>query len=191
MKEQKKKQSLLFNVFFKNLLVILSYWTISQINFIIFKHVGILPMPIWPAAALAITFAVYWGKEVVIGLFIGSFLANHFSLGAPIGLAISISILNSVGPLMGGSLIRKKVNFDHFIDDIANLTQFIIISAVMVPLITAFGGITSKLIFSKIIINQYPGQFVRWFMAHCLGTLLFAVPYFLWKNNRVEYDESE
>lgn len=41
------------NLLVLNLIVLATYWGVSHVNWLVFKNVGVLPMPIWPAAGMA------------------------------------------------------------------------------------------------------------------------------------------
>lgn len=175
----------------ENIVVLLLYWAISHLNFIVFKSLGVLPMPIWPAAAVAIVAAFYRGWKVAPGIAIGSVLANHISLGGSLQFALLIAILNTVGPILGAYIARKKVGeelqFSSFSDSLIFMVAIIIIT----PALTATGGIGSKWLLGLLPIEKVPVSWLRWAFAHALGTFVFALPIFLLIKTNLHKTKSE
>jgi len=82
----------LFLLIIENLIVAGLYWGVSHINWMLFKTGGVIPMPIWPAAAVAFVFALIRGWRVAPGIAAGTILANTVSLGGPVDLASGIAV---------------------------------------------------------------------------------------------------
>lgn len=167
-----------------NVLVAVFYWGISHLNWMVFSSVGVLPMPIWPAAAVALVAALYWGWGVAPGIAIGAFLANYYSLGASFLFAACISVMNTVGPVVGASLIRMRITDKLKVRSIRDIGYVLMVGVCFVPLLTALGGIGSKFILGMLPADKIAISVARWSMAHALGTLLFALPYLAWVGGR-------
>ena len=160
--------------------IALSYWLLSHLNWLLFKKLGVLPMPIWPAASLALlaAFSFKWGA--IPGLALGTILANHLSLNAPLSLALGISVMNSLAPVAGAIILFKTSSLSESFQEIKKPVLTISIALLAVPLCTALGGIGSKAALGLIKPDLIPGAIVRWFMAHMIGTVLITIPYFTW-----------
>lgn len=91
-----------------NLLIAALYWGISHINRVFFSSYGVLPMPIWPAASLAVAVGLVLGWRGAPGIALGTILANAISLGSSVWVAAGISVMNTAGPIFGTWLIRKS-----------------------------------------------------------------------------------
>jgi integral membrane sensor domain MASE1 len=154
----------------------LAYWGLSHLAWMIFHALGVLPLPVWPAAGLAFAAALHGGWWAAPGLALGTVLANQVSLGAPWGLAASIAIMNSVGPVLGAVLLRWRVTRHLQIHSVADLLVCLGIMLVLVPLLTASGGIGAKWLLGLTAAPEMPIQMARWAVAHALGTLLIGVP---------------
>ncbi len=168
----------------ENLAAALSYWGISHLNWMVFSGVGVLPMPLWPAAALALVVALHRGWRIAPGVAAGVVLANHFSLGAPWSLALCISVMNTIGPVWGAILIKKRITDDLVVNNTNDFVLALLIGVGLVPLLTALGGIGSKFALGMQPSHALPFALGRWAMAHSLGTLLFALPYLIWADGR-------
>ncbi len=164
----------------ENILIALTYWGVSHVNFMIFKAAGVLPMPIWPAAALALVTAFYRNWAAAPGIAAGTILANHFSLSAPLQLAVCIAVMNTLGPLAGASLMRRRVTRDLSIRSFTDVLFCFLAGIIAVPVLTASGGIGSRWMLDLIPDHEVMTAWLKWFLAHSLGTLIFAVPVFAW-----------
>ncbi|NDV28409.1 MASE1 domain-containing protein [Desulfovibrio sp. JC010] len=175
-------------IIMENLAVAAAYWIVSHLNWVVFSSVGVLPMPIWPAAAVAIIAALYRGWAIGSGIALGTILANHFSLGAPWAFACCIAVMNTLGPLLGASLIRSKNGGGLHFKTAGNMGFAVFVGVFLVPLLTALGGIGSKFMFGFLPAGKVVVSIARWGMAHALGTFVFAVPYFAWLESRVSHE---
>ncbi|HNX90871.1 MAG TPA: MASE1 domain-containing protein [Candidatus Omnitrophota bacterium] len=162
----------------ENLAVALAYWLISHLNWLIFKNVGVLPMPIWPAAALAVVVAFYRGWQIAPGIAIGTILANYYSLGAPWGYAVCIAIMNTAGPIIGAGMMRWRVSAKINIRSFGDVMFCFLAIIILVPVLTATGGIGFKWLLGLIPANEVVSAWLKWAVAHSLGTLVFGVPVF-------------
>ncbi len=154
----------------ENLIIALAYWGLSKANFMIFSHVGVLPMPIWPAAALAFVVAFYRGWRVAPGIAVGTVLANHFSLGAPWVFACCIAVMNTLGPVLAAVMIRRRISGKSWPTWSRRDVTVLFLASV----------IGSKWLLGLIPFSAVPQAFLRWDLAHALGTLLFAPPLLIW-----------
>ncbi|OEU69225.1 MAG: hypothetical protein BA863_17735 [Desulfovibrio sp. S3730MH75] len=164
--------------------VALGYWFITYLNWLLFRNVGIMPMPIWPAAAFALILALSRGWSVAVGIAVGVILADSVTLGVPFKLAASISITNTLGPILGAVLIKKRISSELKIKSFRDFIAVFAIGLIFVPFITSLGGVGSMLLFGEVSANMALSSMVRWAMAHSLGTLLFALPYLIWAESR-------
>ncbi len=160
-----------------NLYVIVLYWGVSHVNYLIFHNLGILPMPVWPAASIAFIAAYYFGWKVSPGIALGAIAANYFSLGSSFIFACMISIMNTIGPTVSALLIKK---YEHSAEYKIRRGVFLLIflGAILTPVLTATGGIGSKFILGLIPVDKALSGWLKWALAHMTGTLIIAGPFF-------------
>lgn len=160
------------------LVLALAYWGLSHLAWMLFHALGVLPLPVWPAAGLAFAAALHGGWWAAPGLAIGTVLANQVSLGAPwgLGLAIGIADMNTLGPVLGAALLRWRVTRHLRIRSLTDLLICLGITLALGPLLTASGGIGTKWLLGLAATPDIPIQIARWMMAHAAGTLLVGVP---------------
>ncbi len=160
-----------------NAIIFATYWGISHLNWIIFNRVGVLPMPIWPAAAVALVGAILHGYSVAPGIALGAIFANHFSLGSSWALALGIAVMNTVGPLLAAKIMRHRITVRSWSTwNRIDVTVVFVAALALAPLLTAIGGIGTKWLLGQIASPDVANAIARWALAHALGTLLFAPP---------------
>jgi integral membrane sensor domain MASE1 len=161
-----------------NISVCLVYWGISHLNYMLFKRVGVLPMPVWPAAGVALIAFFLWREKVFAGVALGTVFANYLSLGAPLCFAISIALMNTLGPYLGIRIIDARLGEGRIIRRISDVAVIFAAAFVLTPILTATGGIGAKLLLDLMPADEFRIAWSKWFMAHSLGGLLLASPFF-------------
>lgn len=164
----------------ENVLTLLAYWALAHLTFLVFRHLGVLPMPVWPSAAVAIVMAFCRGWKIAPGIAAGTILANHFSLNSPLGYAFSLALMNTAGPLLGASIMRRQVSPRLAIGGLVDLLVCFCAIVIVPPMLTATGGIGFKFFFGMIPASAIVAGWLKWTIAHSLGALLFATPVFAW-----------
>jgi len=166
---------------FENIVVLISYWGLSHLNWMVFKSVGVLPMPIWPAAAVALVAAILYGWRIAPGIALGTILANSYSLGSSWSFACCIAVMNTLGPLLAAAIICRRISGKAWLSMTRrDVTILFLAGVVLAPLMTAAGGIGSKWMLELIPSSDLQLAFLRWALAHSLGTLLFGPPLLVW-----------
>jgi len=171
-------------IILQNLFVFILYWGVAHLNWIVFSSLGVLPMPIWTSAAVALVAAYYWGWRIILGIALGSFFANYISLKGSVELSFMICIMNSIAPVWGGIILKNKLSIPIKIKNFNDILFVFLVALVIVPALTALGGIGSKYILGLTKSNLFVIEFLRWLIAHSLGTLIFAIPTVIWINGR-------
>ena len=161
-----------------------AYWGVSHLIWSIFHQYGMLPAPIWPAAALALVAAMRYGARVAPGLFLGAVLANWQSLGAPVGIALGIGVMNTVAPILCARMIVERTRTRVPFDSIAHVAVFALAGVLLHAALTATGGITSLVIGGRLPVEAAPTAWLRWWIAHASGVMLFAPALLLWWEDR-------
>lgn len=164
----------------ENTATALLYWGLAHLTFVIFQHMGIQPMPIWPAAAVAIIAAFFRGWLIAPGIAAGALLANHYSLGGSWAYAACIALMNTAGPLAGAWIMRLRVTERVAVQGFVDLLLCFGAAILLTPMLTAVGGIGFKWLFGLIPTVGVAVGWLKWTIAHSLGTLLFATPVFAW-----------
>ena len=170
----------------ENAAIALGYALLASLTFMLFRRLGVLPMPIWPSAALAIVVAVYRGGLAAPGLALGTVLANFCILGSSFAFALGIAVMNTLGPLVGGWVVRRLATTRLIIRGPAELLYCFVAIVLLPPILTATGGIGCKWLLGTIAADELVIGWMKWAVAHSLGSLLFAVPVFAWLSFKEE-----
>lgn len=165
----------------ENLATALAYWGLAHLSFVLFRHMGVLPMPVWPAAAVALVVAFFRGWKIAPGIALGTILANHYSLGGSWAYAACIALMNTLGPLFGAWLMRRQVTSRVVIKGSVDLLICFAAAVLLTPMLTAAGGVGFKWLFGLIQADAVAVGWLKWTIAHSLGSLLFATPVFAWQ----------
>ena len=158
----------------------LSYWALAHLAFSVFQHWGILQMLIWPSAAVAIVAAFFRGWRIGPGIAPGTVLANHFSLGGHWAYAVCIALMNTAGPIAGAWIMRRRVTERVAVRGFVDLLICFGAAVLLTPMLTAAGGVGFKWLFGMLPADGMPVVWLKWTIAHSLGSLLFATPVFAW-----------
>jgi PAS domain S-box-containing protein len=159
----------------ENLVLLAAYWGLSHLDWIVFRHLSILPMPFWPAAGLALVAAVKRRWRVAPGIMLGAILANWVSLEAPLAYACCIGTTNTLGPLAAAAVIRAHVAGKPWPEWRGrDYTVVFLASVGLAPLITATGGMGAKWLLGIIPFASVGRDLARWWLGHAIGTLIVA-----------------
>ncbi|HPH97851.1 MAG TPA: PAS domain S-box protein [Anaerolineaceae bacterium] len=174
-----KKETLL-RFLWLNLGVAASYWVVSWLNWLLFKNGGVLPMPLWPAAGLAVAAAFRFGWKVTPGLFFGAALANIFPLGADWKLAVLIGLMNAFSPAAAVTILRSLTKKRKPFQSLHDLVAFVCLAVILHPALTATGGIGGRWLLGQIEAHAFWSAWQGWWLAHAVGTILFAPIFMVW-----------
>jgi integral membrane sensor domain MASE1 len=165
----------------ENVTLALAYWAFAYLAFLVFHRLGVMPMPVWPSAALAIVAAVYRCWRIAPGIASGTVLANYLILNGSISYVLCIAIMNTLGPLVGAAILRHWIATRSSRFGIGDLFVCCFALLIVPPALAATGGIGFKWFFGGLPADQLGVGWMKWAVAHALGILLFATPVFAWK----------
>lgn len=158
----------------ENLLIISFYWGVAHLNFMLFRRGGVLPIPLWPSAAVGLSGALIYGWRVTPGIAAGSLLANAVSLGSGWLLAAAVAITNTLGPALTAHIIRHKATSIPPFDSLKNVVLFLAFGVILMAAITATGEVGGKWLFGQFSMDALASSWGRWWTAHAMGAMLFT-----------------
>lgn len=126
---------------------------------------------IWPPTGIAVSALVLRGYRVWPGIAIGAVTAN-LANAAPIGLALGISVGNTLAPLAATYLLTR-ISFHPRLDRIIDVLGLAEISAASM-LISSTLGTTVLAVTGRLGSNTYLSVWSTWWMGDALGVILFA-----------------
>ena len=168
-----------------NLVLGLSYWGLTRLAVLLFAA-PVLPMPFWPGAALGLAAGMLGGWRWAPGIFAGCVLANHLALGAPLSLAFSLALGNTLVPFWMATEIRRRASRLPPLLTLADVTRFVVFGALLAPALAGFWGVWSLLLWGRAEPAAVGELWLRWWVAHASGVFVLA-PLFLccWYDRRL------
>ncbi len=164
----------------QNIILALIYWGLSYTNYLLLKEIGLLPMPIWPAAGIAFAAAYYYGLKITPGLALGAFLANYLTLGSSWEFALGISVMNSLAPQLTAWMMHRIIEVQKPLKTYYIVLLCFCLALIITPLLTALGGIGTKYLLGLVDAANFAPDFFKWTLAHSIGTIIFASPIFIY-----------
>jgi GGDEF domain-containing protein len=162
-----------------NILTASAYFAVSAPVAKFFKSLGFFPAPLWPGAGVALFAVVVGGWTVAPGVFVGSAAANGVLFTAPAKSVMLISFTNTLGPLVGGLLLRRTFPPRHPVFLLGDVGRLLLYGVVVHAAITALGGTLALALLSEA--NDSSGRtFLAWMISDSAGALLIAAPAILW-----------
>src|SRR5688572_17670594 len=108
----------------------LAYWMAGELALLMAIPPG-YASAVWPAAGLALSALLVWGKAVAPGVLIGSFCVNlgtSFDASSSEALTSSVALATTIGlgamlqAFVGAELIRRHVGFPSALEDEPSIT---------------------------------------------------------------------
>ncbi|MFA5372415.1 MAG: MASE1 domain-containing protein, partial [Sideroxydans sp.] len=126
---------------------------------------------IWLPTGIAVAALWRWGNACWPAIFVGAF-ATNLAIGSSPGLALSIALGNTLGPLLAVYLLRKWAFHGGFIyaRDIALLGM----AAAVGMTVSASGGVASLLLFGVLPVASVLFAWWSWWAGDFVGVLLVA-----------------
>ena len=154
------------------LLTALLYFVAGKISFSLTSDYNIVTIVIFASEGIALAMALFFGKKVIPGIFLGQ-LILALSSGMNIMPSLEISFINSIEAMIGIFLFDKyKLNKELMqLKDIIGLV--IIIVFVLQPF-SAIMGNSILLLNSVVSSDEYLGTLFSWWFGNIMGQLLFT-----------------
>ncbi len=154
------------------LIIAIAYFLMGELSFGILKEHSVVTIVIFAAEGLALASAIFWGKKVWLGVFLGQF-ALAYSTGLGWIPALLISLINSSEAVIGVILFRRY-SLDMKLSrlkDILGLVMIIVL--VLQPFSAILGNLV--LFFSGVIEGSgYMASLFSWWFGNIMGQLLFT-----------------
>ena len=160
------------------------------------RHLAIPPnnaVLFWPAAGIAVVAVLVFGYRVLLGVWLGAFLANTWAFIDVLNSDNSISILVVGGVIgcgatlqafVGAWLARRKIGFSKPIDESKELFWLMIFAGPVACIINAVIGMGSLVISGGVVPAAAAGVFATWWIGDVLGVLVVVPLFFAWRSRR-------
>ncbi len=128
---------------------------------------------VWPPSGIALSALVIWGLPMWPAIFVGAFLVN-LSQSAPVVVAMSVGLGNTIEAFLGAYLLTKIANFSPRMDRLSDVLALVFFGSILSTVLSATTGVTSLWLYGAISVNEYATTWVTWWMGNSLGVLLVA-----------------
>jgi len=128
---------------------------------------------VWPPTGIALAAAITFGSEIWPGIFLGAFLVNYLT-GAPLAVSAGIAIGNTLESIVAIRLLSRTGQFYKTIENFRGATAYILIAAILSPMISATLGTICLLVSHIVNIYRFPETWFAWWFGDTIGALVIA-----------------
>jgi len=134
--------------------------------------------PVWPPTGIALAALLLFGLNLWPGISLGVFLGSIIT-GAPLNLALGMTIGNTLEALVGAIVLRRYIDFHNSIDRLQDVIGLVVISICSTTISATIG--TSTLIFTGIEEWMNFGSiWFTWWIGDLLGALVVTPILLVW-----------
>ncbi|MFL5630061.1 MAG: MASE1 domain-containing protein [Gemmatimonadaceae bacterium] len=134
---------------------------------------------VWPPTGIAFAALLLGGFRLWPGIFVGALIANVLT-GAPIVVALGIAVGNTFEALLGTFALRRIPGFQLSLDRVVDAIGFIVLAAMLAPLVSATIGVASLELGGLVVRGQLVDTWRAWWLGDAIGALLVAPTVLAW-----------
>jgi signal transduction histidine kinase len=154
------------------LFVAIGYFLAGKLSFSLLTVHEIVTIVIFASEGIALASALYFGKKVWVGVFIGQFILAQ-STGLSILPSFEISIINALEIILGVILFDKYKLNRHLLSLRDVLGLLLLITFILQPFSALLGNLI--LLINNIITSQdFFSSLFSWWFGNIMGQLLFT-----------------
>jgi len=148
------------------------YFTNGVISLELLNGVNIVNLGIFAPEGIALGFALFFGKRVIPGIFIGQFLLAY---GNDIHIlsAIEISVINSIEAYIGIMLFHK-FQLDNKLEQLRDILGLVLIIVFVLQVFSATLGSLSLFIHNGLKIDEFFTTIFSWWFGNVMSQVLFT-----------------
>ena len=135
---------------------------------------------VWPPSGIAIAALLMVGVRVWPGIFLGALMVNATVPGEPLGMAAQMSVVNTLGMLIGYFVLRRVVDFKAPMErtrDVFGLAAAAVITAV----VTGTSGVGLLVLHGVVQVSDFPSVLAVWWIGEVMGIFLLVPVLTAWK----------
>ncbi len=138
--------------------------------------------PVFPAAGMAVAFALHLGNRILPGIWLGS-LAINVMVALQHGKTDTISLVMAGVLALGATLQawasrtmveRWMGDTWRYLDSEKNIARFLVVTGPLACLIASTIGVSALYFAGVIPITEYPYSWWNWWIGDIIGVLVFA-----------------
>lgn len=164
---QRKQQNIILVI-----ILALLYYFAAEMRSQLITYAQIVSTIVFPSEGIALAFALYFGKRVWPGIFIGQFFVAYFN-GLDIPTSLAISSINATESVIAVILFNRfKLN-----NTLESFRDIIGLSLLILLILQPFSAISSNLILltsHHITSEQFFDSSFSWWFGNIMGQFLFT-----------------
>jgi signal transduction histidine kinase len=134
--------------------------------------------PVWPPTGISLAVLLLFGVNLWPGITLGVLLGSLFT-GAPVPLALGMSIGNTLEAVAGVWVLSRFFDFHNSLDRIKDVTGLVLVSFFATMISATFGGITLSILDASLWAN-FGSIWITWWIGDLLGALVVAPLLLTW-----------
>jgi two-component sensor histidine kinase len=156
--------------------------------------------PVWPAAGFALCAVLLWGRNMALGVVLGSIAANvatglsgsWFSVVRSLSVALIIGIGAALQALLGAWLIERFVGLPVPLAAKRSIGRFAVLGGPVACAVSASVGVSALIVAGLLPSADLPFSWATWWVGDSIGVVIFAPlalillanPAVLWQRSR-------
>ena len=150
----------------------LLYFSTGKLSLDLLSGHNIVNLGIFAPEGLALAFALYFGKRVWFGIFLGQFLLAYFN-GVNIYSTVEISLINATEALIGIALFHK-FKLDKELKSFRDIIGLILIIVFALQIFSSLLSNLSLLFHGDIARDEFVYLLYSWWFGNIMGQMLFT-----------------
>lgn len=127
---------------------------------------------VWPPTGVALAALVLWGRRLWPGVWVGAVAANLMN-GAPVEVALGISVGNTLAPLLGAAILRR-IGFSPSLGRPVDVFGLVFGAGFLSMLVSATGGTATLAAAGAVPPGELGLTFTTWWMGDAIGVVAIA-----------------
>lgn len=155
-----------------------AYVVVARLGLMMDARAGFATL-VWPSSGLALAALLLAGSRLWPGVAIGALLANLW-VGAPLGVAIGISVGNTLEAVLGAYALRRIPGFTPSLGRLKDAGALIVLGAFCSTTVSATIGVTSLFVGGIVTQEGLAETWVAWWLGDVIGDLIVAPLLLVW-----------
>jgi integral membrane sensor domain MASE1 len=158
--------------FFITLFVAIGYFLAGKLSFSLLHMHNIVTIVIFASEGIAFASALFFGKKVWLGIFLGQFILAQ-STGLPFFPSLEISAINAIEIIIG-VILFDKYQFNRRLISLKDVLGLLLIIIFVLQPFSAFFGNMVLLMHHITTTQNYISSLFSWWFGNIMGQLLFT-----------------
>lgn len=169
------------SAFLLKIIIIFAVYIITARLGLMLDAVGGFATLVWFPTGISLASLLIFGPKFWPAISTGAFLANWLN-GAPILVAVGISLGNTLEAVIGAYLLKRFVDFENSLQTLKDVLGLILLAAMFSTLISATIGVSSLLFGGVITFGEYSKTWLAWWVGDMVSNLVIAPLILVWSD---------